>query len=170
MKNRYIFLNSIVLFLLLKQLPFQFSCCKKRVLHHIQAFMVSEFIQLRPSINFLWRPPYLNTKLRKILTAQTVPLTSLNWNQTKTNSVALSPHVNYTNWAAATCWRNLVPAFVDRGVPCGQRGGSPMVVNLFSRLEPLIFLSSSSSFTVKKRKVICAHLSDGGCAMNFQCP
>jgi hypothetical protein len=30
----------------------------------------------------------------------------------------------------ATCRRNLVPTFVDRGVSRGQRGGSPTVVNL----------------------------------------
>jgi hypothetical protein len=46
------------------------------------------------------------------------------------NSVALSPRASYTDWATATCPRNLVPAFVDRGVSRGQRGGSPTVVNL----------------------------------------
>jgi hypothetical protein len=45
------------------------------------------------------------------------------------NSVALSPQANYTDWATATCWRNLVPTFMDRGVSHGQRGGSPTVVN-----------------------------------------
>jgi hypothetical protein len=30
--------------------------------------------------------------------------------------------------ATATCRRNLVPTFVDRGVLRGQRGGSPTVV------------------------------------------
>jgi hypothetical protein len=45
-------------------------------------------------------------------------------------SVALSPQVNYTDWATATCRRNLVPTFVDRGVSRGQRGGSLTVVNL----------------------------------------
>jgi hypothetical protein len=58
----------------------------------------------------------------------------------KTNSVALSPQANYTDWATATCRRNLVPNFVDRGVSRGQRGGFPTVVNLqFSRREPLLF-------------------------------
>jgi hypothetical protein len=46
------------------------------------------------------------------------------------NSVAFSPQVNYTDWATATCWRNLVPTFADRGMSRGQRGGSPTVVNL----------------------------------------
>jgi hypothetical protein len=50
--------------------------------------------------------------------------------QTKTNSMALSPRANYTDWATATCRRNLVPTFVDRGVSRGQRSGSPTVVNL----------------------------------------
>jgi hypothetical protein len=48
----------------------------------------------------------------------------------QTNSVALSPRANYADWAAATCRRNLVPTFVDRGVLRGQGGGSPTVVNL----------------------------------------
>jgi hypothetical protein len=48
----------------------------------------------------------------------------------QTNSVAFSPQANYTDWATATCWRNLVPTFVDRGVSRGQRGGSHTVVNL----------------------------------------
>jgi hypothetical protein len=58
------------------------------------------------------------------------------WNTTltpksnKTNSMALSPQANYTDWATATCRRNLVPTFVGRGVWRGQRGGSPTVVNL----------------------------------------
>jgi hypothetical protein len=41
------------------------------------------------------------------------------------NSVALSPQADYTNWATATCQRNLVPNFVDRGVLRGQHGGPP---------------------------------------------
>jgi hypothetical protein len=48
----------------------------------------------------------------------------------KTNSVALSPQANYTDWATATCWRNLVPTFADRRMSRGQGGGSPAVVNL----------------------------------------
>jgi hypothetical protein len=54
--------------------------------------------------------------------------------QKQTNSVAFSPQVNYTDWATATCWRNLVPNFADGGALCGQRGGSPTVVN-FSFLD-----------------------------------
>jgi hypothetical protein len=48
----------------------------------------------------------------------------------KLNSVALSPQANYTDWATATCRRNLVSSSADRGVSRGQRGGTPTVVNL----------------------------------------
>jgi hypothetical protein len=48
----------------------------------------------------------------------------------KTNSVAFSPQANYTDWATATCRRNLVLTFMDRGVSRGQRGGAPTAVNL----------------------------------------
>jgi hypothetical protein len=44
--------------------------------------------------------------------------------------MALSLQANYTEWATATCRRNLVPTFVDRGVSRGQRGRSLTVVNL----------------------------------------
>jgi hypothetical protein len=50
--------------------------------------------------------------------------------QKTTNSLALSPQANYTDWTTATCRQNLVPTFVDRGVSRGQRSGSLMVVNL----------------------------------------
>jgi hypothetical protein len=53
-----------------------------------------------------------------------------NSNKNKINSVAFSLQANYTNWATATCRRNLVPTFAGRGVSRGQRGGSPTVVNL----------------------------------------
>jgi hypothetical protein len=49
---------------------------------------------------------------------------------TQTNSVAFSPQANYTDWETATCRRNVVPTFVDRGVSRCQHGGSPTVVNL----------------------------------------
>jgi hypothetical protein len=48
----------------------------------------------------------------------------------KSNSVVFSPQANYTDWVTATCWRNLVPTFADRGVSRDQRGGSPTVINL----------------------------------------
>jgi hypothetical protein len=60
----------------------------------------------------------------------------------KTNNVALSPQANYTDWATATCRRNLVPTFVDRGASRGQRGGSPTVFNLS-------FLDRSHYFSFK---------------------
>jgi hypothetical protein len=60
----------------------------------------------------------------------------------KTNSVALSPRANYTDWSTATCRRNLISTFVDRGVSRGQRGGSPTVVDLS-------FLDRSHYFSFK---------------------
>jgi hypothetical protein len=48
----------------------------------------------------------------------------------QTNSVALSPQENYTDWATATCRRNLVSTIAARVVSRGQRGVSPTVVNL----------------------------------------
>jgi hypothetical protein len=52
--------------------------------------------------------------------------------------VDLSPRANYTDLATATCRRNLVPTFVDRGVSRGQSGGSPTVVNLSFLDRPLV--------------------------------
>jgi hypothetical protein len=49
---------------------------------------------------------------------------------TTRNSVAFSSQANYTDWATAICWRNLVPTSSDRGVSRGQSGGSTTVVNL----------------------------------------
>jgi hypothetical protein len=60
----------------------------------------------------------------------------------KKNSMALSPQANYTDWATATCQRNLVPTFVDRGVSRGERSGSPTAVDLS-------FLDQSRYFSCK---------------------
>jgi hypothetical protein len=67
------------------------------------------------------------------------------------NSVALSPQANYTDWATATCRRNLVPTFADRGVSRGQPGGSPTAVNLS-------FLDRSRYFSFQ----LAPHLSSQG--------
>jgi hypothetical protein len=61
---------------------------------------------------------------------------------TRKNSMAFSPQANYTDLATATCWRNLVKTFADRGMSRGQRGGSPTVVNLS-------FLDRSCYFSFK---------------------
>jgi hypothetical protein len=66
--------------------------------------------------------------------------------KTHTHSMALSPRANYTDWSTATCRRNLVSIFVDRGVSRGQRGGSRTVVNL-SFLNPIF---SKSTKKIKK--------------------
>jgi hypothetical protein len=52
------------------------------------------------------------------------------WHKYKTNTVALSPQANYTDWGTATCWRNLVPTFVDTGASRVQHDRPPEVVNL----------------------------------------
>jgi hypothetical protein len=84
-------------------------------------------------------------KLRHLNTV--LPVTKTN----KTNSVSLSPQANYTDWATAACWRNLVPTFVDRGVMLGQRSRSPTVVNLS-------FLDRSRYFSFK----VAPHLASRG--------
>jgi hypothetical protein len=48
----------------------------------------------------------------------------------QTNSVALSPQANYTDWSTATFRQNLVPTFADRG---GDNTKSYIVV-LYGRL------------------------------------
>jgi hypothetical protein len=64
--------------------------------------------------------------------------------------VALSPRASYTDWATATCRRNLVPTFADRGVSRGQQGRSPTVVNLSFLTGAATFLSSCSSFILTR--------------------
>jgi hypothetical protein len=44
--------------------------------------------------------------------------------------MSLNPQANYTDWMTATCRRNLVPTFADRGVSRDQRCGSHTAVNL----------------------------------------
>jgi hypothetical protein len=63
-------------------------------------------------------------------------------NKQKKNSVAFSPKPNYTDWATATYWRNLLTTFADRRLWRGQRGGSHTVVNLS-------FLDRSRYFSFK---------------------
>jgi hypothetical protein len=73
--------------------------------------------------------------------------------------VAFSPQANYTDWATATCRRNLVPTFVDRGVSRGQRGRSPMVVNLsfldrISLLYSIFYYSISLKITLLDNVIV----------------
>jgi hypothetical protein len=74
--------------------------------------------------------------------ARRLTVTDKQTNIQKTNSAAPNPQVSYTDWAIATCWRNLVPTFADRDVSRDQRGGSPTVVNLS-------FLDRSRYFSFK---------------------
>jgi hypothetical protein len=61
-------------------------------------------------------------------------------NAEKYYSVAFSPQANYTDLATATCRRNLVSTFADRGVSRGQRGGAPYGrQSQLSRRESLLF-------------------------------
>jgi hypothetical protein len=61
------------------------------------------------------------------------------------NSVALSPRANYTDWATATCRRNLVSTFVDRGVSRGQRSRSPTASSIY--LYNIVALSPRANYT-----------------------
>jgi hypothetical protein len=79
---------------------------------------------------------------------------AVTYKKKKKNSVALSPQANYTDWATSTFRRNLVPTFADRGVSRGQRGGSPMAVNLGFLDRRRYFLSSSSSFIITRAEWI----------------
>jgi hypothetical protein len=65
------------------------------------------------------------------------------YTRNQTISMALSPRANYIDWATATCQRNLVSTFVDRGVSRGYRDGTPTVVNLR-------FLERSRYFSFKQ--------------------
>jgi hypothetical protein len=52
----------------------------------------------------------------------------------QTNSVALSPRANYTDWTTATCRRNLVSTFVDRRVSRGP--GIPLkIISWHSKIK-----------------------------------
>jgi hypothetical protein len=76
----------------------------------------------------------LHTDLHPSSGAVTLAQTVANMAQShpiqKKTSVTFGPQANYIDSATATCWRNLVPTFADRGVLRGQRGGSSTVVNL----------------------------------------
>jgi hypothetical protein len=74
-------------------------------------------------------------------------LVAINEELLQTIFMALSPRANYTDWATATCRRNLVPTFLDKGVSRGERGSSPTVVNLnfLDRNEELLERKNRSS-------------------------
>jgi hypothetical protein len=96
----------------------------------------------------------MNVKLSSISCKYTVTIQACVGPSYAINSVALSLLANYTDWATTTCQRNLVPTFVDRGVSCGQHGGSPTFVNLSfldrSKLSyKQILFSSRKYFTIE---------------------
>jgi hypothetical protein len=82
----------------------------------------------------------------------------------KKPSVAFSPRANYTDWATATCWWNLVPTFVDRGVSRGQRGGSPTVVNAYDRGFNLYIFYIFLRWKVREKKVLKLHSQNSDCS------
>jgi hypothetical protein len=86
-------------------------------------------LSVAPHIFLLWRCPHHSYHSSQICVEKSQFLVGIK-KKKKTISVALSPQANFTDWATATCPRNLVPTFVDKGVSRGQRGGSPTVVNL----------------------------------------
>jgi hypothetical protein len=51
-------------------------------------------------------------------------------NKNKTNSVALRPRANYTDWATVTCRRNLVLTFVTRQIPYGRLSRQCGILNI----------------------------------------
>jgi hypothetical protein len=63
----------------------------------------------------------------------------------KKPSLAWKRRANYTDRATAACRRSDSLLFADRGWPRGQRDGFLRPYSRFSRQEPLLFLSSSSS-------------------------
>jgi hypothetical protein len=79
----------------------------------------------------------------------------------KIDSVALSPQAKYTDWATATCRRNLVPTFVDRGVSRGQRDGSPtvVIVSFLDRSQYFSFKYLLSTLTRAERTPFQTHCS-----------
>jgi hypothetical protein len=99
----------------------------------------------------------LKTSLRKVLLylrriysiRNTLTNENCNNNNNNNNSVALS--------AGEVCRpkdprlsAKLMPTFADRGASRGQRGGSLRPQSRFSRPEPLLFLSSSSSIVLTR--------------------
>jgi hypothetical protein len=91
-------------------------------------FYILFFVALPPSISLTLQMSVCTTKTSSGILTAFCEISTLNSRplhecaQNKTNSVALSPQPNYTDLATATCRRNLVPTFVDRGVSRGRRG------------------------------------------------
>jgi hypothetical protein len=67
----------------------------------------------------------------------------------KTTLRDFGPRTNYTDRAIAACWRSSVN-FCRYRVLRGKRNGFPRSLSRFSRLEPLLFLPSSSSVVLTR--------------------
>jgi hypothetical protein len=99
----------------------QFVSCMKRFAHTVRRLSLLKLCLNQN--NFSRKCPLFN--IAELLNRSRKVLDSI-----YIYSVALSPRANYTDWATATCRRNFVLTFVDRGVSLGQRGGSATVANL----------------------------------------
>jgi hypothetical protein len=98
--------------------------------------LLNKFISLA-IILYLWTVYVTNNmahgwNLVSTFTLWTVPPLLIHYSPIshKTNSVAFGPQTKYTNLQTADGQWILVPAFVDRWVSHGQRGGHPTAVNL----------------------------------------
>jgi hypothetical protein len=90
---------------------------------------ISQFWTLSIDLSLISNTQWMFVPHRKHITsplraqqanATSMPVMTLYNCNKKKNSMALSPQANYTDWVTATCRRNLVPTFVDRGVSRGQ--------------------------------------------------
>jgi hypothetical protein len=109
------------------------SCWRYHEVNYLDSTTI-RVVTLCSSVTFQWRnvatPRSASKQETRNLKMEAMSTSEGPRNFQRTFSVALSPRANYTLSATATCRRNLVPTFVDRGVSHGQRGGSPTVVNL----------------------------------------
>jgi hypothetical protein len=68
----------------------------------------------------------------------------------RTNSVDFSPQANYTEWATATCWRNLVPTLWIEGSSVVSAAVPPRSLISVFQTGAATFLSTSSSFILTR--------------------
>jgi hypothetical protein len=124
------------------------SCCGRSSKQHFLACTIRVFLLLRNLLYGYATSSFvihtLHVILLRLIRSRKIPRTdkrhttddakcmqNVNLKTSKEPySMTLSPQANYTECATATCRRNLVPIFVDRGVSRDQRGGSPTVINL----------------------------------------
>jgi hypothetical protein len=95
---------------------------------------ISQIFQHTKLFTAINAPRFICIKIRNIFTVtevsslyfdrtlviNNIPKSIIDANE-QTNSVAFIPQANYTNWATATCWRNLLPTARYRGVASSAR-------------------------------------------------